>query len=228
MKPTCEAPDCERPVYARGHCERHYRQLLRRGSLTPERRAARTCRAEGCDRLAVTRGWCHVHYLRWVRTGDDRPDEPLRRPGAPVCAVDGCSNLNHARGLCSTHVRRLHAQGDVNAGLPVRATGVEGYVHRSGYRVVPVPAEMRHLTGGVTNVLEQQLVMSVVLDRPLLPDEVVHHRNGDRLDNRPANLELWSTAQPKGQRVEDKVAFAREILSRYGSQEPGMPRARRP
>jgi len=34
-------------------------------------------------------------------------------------------------------------------------------------------------------------------------------------DNRESNLELWSSSQPKGQRVEDKVAWAREILALY-------------
>lgn len=36
-----------------------------------------------------------------------------------------------------------------------------------------------------------------------------------RADNRIENLELWSVAQPKGQRKEDKVAYAVEILRRY-------------
>jgi hypothetical protein len=60
-----------------------------------------------------------------------------------------------------------------------------------------------------------RLVLAQALGRPLTADEVVHHRNGDRLDNRLDNLELWSTAQPKGQRVEDKHAFAYDLLRRY-------------
>jgi hypothetical protein len=69
--------------------------------------------------------------------------------------------------------------------------------------------------------LEHVLVMSRSLRRPLLPEETVHHKNGERSDNRLDNLELWSSAHPPGQRVEDKVKWAREILSLYGNTDIG-------
>lgn len=162
----------------------------------------------------MTRGWCHAHYLRWSRTGHVSPEQPLRPLGPQTCSVDLCGQRRHGRGLCRTHLRRLDVLGAVQPSRPVRSPGSVGWVSH-GYRGVVVPEDMQHLTDGQGHVLEHRLVMAVLLDRPLRPGESVHHKNGDRLDNRPENLELWSSRQPSGQRVQDKLAFAYEILAAY-------------
>lgn len=82
-------------------------------------------------------------------------------------------------------------------------------VTNQGYRVHSVKGKP---------VLEHRIIMEKILGRPLRKDENVHHRNGQRLDNREDNLELWSQAQPPGQCVADKISWAIEFLKEYGYQ----------
>ncbi len=91
------------------------------------------------------------------------------------------------------------------------------FTNSQGYVIVGVPADYpgAKRNGKYGQILEHRKVMQDVLGRPLLPDENVHHRNGVRDDNRPENLELWSRSQPAGQRVSDKLAWAREFIERY-------------
>jgi hypothetical protein len=95
--------------------------------------------------------------------------------------------------LCRTHRNRLRKFGDVQADKPIREVSGEGYLDR-GYLVVPVPPALRHLASGDHAMAEHRFVMAQHLGWALPAAESVHHINGNRLDNRFANLELWSLA----------------------------------
>jgi hypothetical protein len=90
-----------------------------------------------------------------------------------------------------------------------------------GYVLIRAPEHPR--ASGSGYVFEHLLVAEEMLGRHLLPGETIHHRNGVRDDNRPENLELWTKPQPSGIRVCDAIAWAREILERYGDKGTGTP-----
>jgi hypothetical protein len=96
-----------------------------------------------------------------------------------------------------------------------RSSNWKGGKHtdKFGYVQVWKPEHPNARMGGYIH--EHRLVMSEKLGRPLERYENVHHINGKRDDNRLENLELWVTMQPSGQRPEDLVKFAKEVLNAY-------------
>ena len=120
-----------------------------------------------------------------------------------------CEKKHTAKGLCELHWRRHKNGQDMDA--PKR------------HARCPV-GTVRTNTDGYQQIKTDDLqwksmhiwVKEQGIKRSLRPSEEVHHKNGQRDDNRLENLELWNGSHPSGQRVEDKLQWCNEFALQYG------------
>lgn len=241
---TCTIDGCGRDVYAKAMCPRHY-QADRSARLRQPiaERHCRHCASPFIPKVAwqfCCTAECSRSAANAARVIRDRASkasgytptcETCRAPfqaSRPSirfcsqecrrrdrrCSVTDCTGRYAASGLCHAHYNdkkngkplRKQTRRQVPGSWSAWKRNVHGYV----YRVMT-------LDGIQTRELQHRVVMEEHLGRSLMPHENVHHINGERSDNRIENLELWTVSQPSGQRVADKIAWAREFLAMYES-----------
>lgn len=223
----CGVEGCEQVTYGRGVCKFHYQRAYKGVENWDDldlKRVPRTgsCKVEGCSTPDLATGYCSGHYKQNLLGKEFTPVKTEGVRGKPTeCSAPECARRTIGDGLCEKHRERWKAGADLD--IP----------HHSHYRtweeidrwkaLAPDKNGYIQLSRGAnpkredkrTRVFEHRYVMEQSLGRRLLKKETVHHINGVRDDNRLENLELWSSSHPPGQRVADKVAWAKEILSYY-------------
>ncbi|HMT68769.1 MAG TPA: HNH endonuclease [Saprospiraceae bacterium] len=133
---------------------------------------------------------------------------------------NGCEREVHSRGLCKNCYRKLHYEEHERNrrypnGISKERESELGSKKINSYGYVLIKVEKGKGFNTRDWNLEHRYVMENILGRKLHSFESVHHKNGNKTDNRPENLELWVTKQPKGQRPEDLIEYAEWILKIY-------------
>jgi hypothetical protein len=210
---SCSVEGCHNPMKSGGLCSGHWHRKMRYGdpggaALRPARGDQKNRRpsqksvqltCEHCAEqfwcppsLAGTRRFCSNACYRDDK--DKKPEFECAQCGKVTVRTKQplTQGYNYKQRFCSPECRHESLRKG-------------GYVHR-GYRYI-------HVAG--KRAAEHRDVMERQIGRPLLADETVHHVNGDKLDNRPENLELWSGRHGRGQRVDDHVDFALDTLKLY-------------
>lgn len=165
------------------------------------------CKEVACKKEVLAKDLCQAHYALKRRTGSTQ-----KTYVRGTCSLDDCDIPHLAKGYCSSHYYKWKHHGDPYweqpKAPPKRIVDQHGYIELTNMHDYP---------GSKKNgrIFEHRYVMSEHLGRELLPEENVHHINGVRDDNRIENLEIWNTSQPAGQRPEDKVLWAVELLKLY-------------
>jgi len=211
---TCKAPGCENKSSAKGFCSKHYARVVKHGSTElPPPKPKFVCAVDGCgEDKHKAHGLCRFHYERAKEGRKLELAKMLKQRGA-ICQIADCGLPHRAGGYCNKHYLRFINHGDPNySNRKIEyGRGKDWHVQPGGYISRFEPSNPN--AGSSGHVYQHRHVMSEFLGRPLKRNETVHHKNGDRSDNKLRNLELWVSSQPSGQRVTDKVKWCIEFLS---------------
>lgn len=186
------------------------------------------------QKLATSHGYPHAAVRRAIESLGG-----VRRRGPGAAAFTSEQRQEIARrfiaGETQRDLARVFGCGESTIARALRLEGIAAGAHgqkgerhhgwkggkrlnENGYVMIRVaPDDEIGQAMGPQNgyLLESRLVMARHLGRPLFADEFVHHGPRGKEDNTIDNLELWTTHHPKGQRADELLEWAREIVARY-------------
>lgn len=107
-----------------------------------------------------------------------------------VCSIEGCGKPHKAGGYCSMHAQRLRRYGDVNY-----VTSNEQFRENCRDAALRYKSAKPGTYKKVHNRHEHRAVAETKLGRALKPGEIVHHKDGDKHNNEPSNLEVMTQSE---------------------------------
>lgn len=183
----------------------YYKDPIKRKNLQDKKKKREEnskdfCCEPGCNKKAFySTKLCKGHYQKnWYEGKIVKKDE---------CSIELCERPCYGnKDICIGHYNRIRTGNNDIGPLKKKNKQGSGTVNKSGYKMVSIKGKQ---------FFEHRLIMSQYLGRDLLSCEKVHHINGNKLDNKISNLEIWNVSHPSGQRSEDKLKWAHEIINFY-------------
>lgn len=145
------------------------------------------CKVDNCDKNSKAHGYCSMHNHRMNRHGNPLSGSKFRDTNHPkLCTIKDCVDKYLCNGLCRKHYERFRRHG--NPVKTVRNTPGMGYICKNGYKGHRINTKY---------ILEHRRIMEEHLGRKLLPfpNEVVHHIDGNTLNNHISNLQVMSSSE---------------------------------
>lgn len=124
-----------------------------------------------------TRKYCSALCAERARKGVQNPRQPQSKFTCEQCQCQFFTKPSRIARFCSNKCYHQFAAG---ANHP----GYKGGFISQGYRIISVNGK---------RTFEHRYVMEQHLGRELLPSEFIHHKNGNRLDNRAENLAVMDS-----------------------------------
>lgn len=150
----CSLDSCEREIYCKDFCEKHYRRILKHGD---------------------------VNHGRYRHRPEPRPCETCRNiftPSRKRFEAKFCSKS--CQGKSPAGQERARKMGKENAEKISKA--LRGRGNGKSYKKYMG----RH---------EHRMIAEKIIGRALLKGEVVHHKDGNKLNNSPDNISITTQSQ---------------------------------
>jgi len=167
-----------------------YKILKRRGVVVRQPTPGLPCKVEGCNEPVKARGYCSRHTYQFYKHGKIISAGKMKDPSRK-CSVPGCNRKHKANGYCEAHNQQFKKYSRITSQEIVGRNG-KSYAGSKGSSYILIMKKDHPMANKRGYVRRSHLAWEKHTGHIVTPPEVIHHKNGNKHDDRCENLELFS------------------------------------